>query len=73
MRGLGSDVLSVVGPTGVSLFDFFYSCVQLYIRLNTYVCFISFFYVDLYLLGDDTSISIFHANQSSICLDPHQK
>ena len=57
MRGLGPDVLSVVGPTRVSFLDFFYSGIQLYIPLSPYLCFISFLYLDLYLLGDDTSIS----------------
>ena len=29
-------------------------------------------YLDFYLLGNDTSIRKFHANLTSICLDPHQ-
>ena len=49
MRGLVPDVVSVVGPTGVYLLDFFYSSTQLYILLNPYL--------HLYLIGDDTSIS----------------
>ena len=32
MGGLGPDVASVVGPTGVLLLDFFYSGIQLYIE-----------------------------------------
>ena len=35
---------------------FLYSGIQLYILLSPYLCFISFF-LDLYLLGDDTLIS----------------
>ena len=57
MRGLLPAVVSVVGPTGVYLLDFFYSSIQLYILLNPYLCFISFLYLHLYLIGDDTSIS----------------
>ena len=49
--------MSVVGPTGVYLLDFFYSSIQLYIRLSPYLCFMSFLYLNLYLLRDDTSIS----------------
>ena len=55
--GLGPDVVSVVGPTGVSLLDFFYCGIQLYILLSPYLCFVSFLYFDLYLLGDNTSKS----------------
>ena len=61
--------MSLVGPTGADLLDFFYSGIQLYILLSPYLCFISFLYFDLYIQGDGT----FHANQTSICLDPHQK
>ena len=49
--------MSVVGPTGVYLLDFFYSNIQLHILLNPYLCFISFLYLYLYLLGDDASIN----------------
>ena len=31
-----------------------YSGSQLYILLSTYLCVISFLYLDLYLIGDDT-------------------
>ena len=73
------DTVSVVGPTEVYLFDFFYSGMQLYALLSPYLCFISFLNLDLYLLGDDTlrciidKIGILHANQTSICLNTHQK
>ena len=53
MRGLGPYVVSVVW----GLLDIFYSGIQLYILLSPYLCLISFLYLDLYLLGDDTSIS----------------
>ena len=53
MRGLGPDVVSVVGPPGALTVGFFNSGIQLYILLSPYLCFI----FDLYLLGDDTSIS----------------
>ena len=49
--------MSVVRPTGVQLLDFFYSGLQLYIPLSPYLCFISFLYLALYLIGDDASIS----------------
>ena len=38
------------------LFVLFYSSIQLYILLSPYLCFILFLYLDLYLLGDYTSI-----------------
>ena len=46
-----------VGPTGVYLLDFFSSGIQFYLLLNPYLCFISFLYLDLYVLGDDALIS----------------
>ena len=46
-----------VGLTGVYLFDFFYSGIQFYLLLSPYLCFISFLYLDLYVLGDDALIS----------------
>ena len=33
------------------------SGMQLYVLLSPYLCFISFLYLDLYVLGDDTLIS----------------
>ena len=48
--------MSVVGPIRGYLLDLFYSGIQLYILLSPYICFISFYH-DLYLLGNDTSIS----------------
>ena len=46
-----------VGPTGVYLLDFFCSGIQFYLLLSPYLCFISLFYLDLYILGDDALIS----------------
>ena len=46
-----------VGPTGVYLFDFFSSGVHFYLLLSPYLCFISFLFLDLYVLGDDAFIS----------------
>ena len=59
-----------VGPTRVYLLDFFCSGIQFYLLLSPYICFISFLYLDLYVLGDD-KLGVFHANQTSMCLDPH--
>ena len=42
-----------VGPTGVYLLDFFCCGIQFYLLLSPYLCFISFFHLDLYVLGDD--------------------
>ena len=46
-----------VGPTGVYLLDFFCSGILFNLLLSTYPCFISLFYLDLYVLGDDALIS----------------
>ena len=46
-----------VGPTGVYLLDFFCSGIQFYLLLSSYLCFISFLYLDIYVLGDDALIS----------------
>ena len=58
-----------VGPTGVYLLDFFCSGIQFNLLLSPYPCFISLLYLDLYVLGDDALVS--HANQISMCIDPH--
>ena len=42
-----------VRPTGVYLLDFFCSSIQFYLLLRPYLCFISFLYLDLYVLGHD--------------------
>ena len=46
-----------VGPTRAYLLDFFCSGFQFYLLLSPYLCFISFLYLDLYVLGDDALIS----------------
>ena len=51
------DALAVVRPTRVYLLDFFCSGTQFYVLLSPYLCFISFLYLDLYVLGDDAWIS----------------
>ena len=45
------------GPPGFICCIYFYSGMQLYVLLRPYLCFISFLYLDLYVLGDDTLIS----------------
>ena len=50
-------LLLFVWPTGVYLLDFFCSGTQFYLLLSTYLCFIFFLYLDLYVLGDDALIS----------------
>ena len=48
------DAVSVVGPHArVKLFDFYCSGIQSYVLLIPYLCFISFLYLNLYVLGDD--------------------
>ena len=47
----------VVGPTVIYLLYFFCSGIQFYVLLSTYLCFISFLYLDLYVLGNDAWIS----------------
>ena len=39
------------------LLDFFCSGIQFYLLLSPYLCFISFLYLNLYVLGDDALIS----------------
>ena len=41
----------------VYLLDFFCNCIQFHLLLSPYLCFISFLYLDLYVLGDDAWIS----------------
>ena len=66
------DALAVARPTRVYLMDFICSGIQFYLLLGPYLCFISFLNLDLYVLGDDVDmVGVFHANQTSMCLDPH--
>ena len=46
-----------VGPTGVYLLDFFCFGIQFYLLLSAFLCFMSFLYLDLCVLGDDALIS----------------
>ena len=46
-----------VGPTGVYLLDFVCSGIQFSLLLSPYLCFVSFLYLELYVLGDDALIS----------------
>ena len=48
-----------VRPTGVCLLDFFCSGIQFYLRLSSYLCFISFLYLYSYVLGDGAFIYLF--------------
>ena len=60
------------GPPGVYLLDFFCYGIQFYLLLSPNLCFISFLYLDLYVLGDCIDkLGVFHGNQISMCLDPH--
>ena len=57
MRWKGPDALAVVRPTRVYLLDFFCSAMKFYVLLSPYLCFTSFLYLDVYVLGDDAWIS----------------
>ena len=50
-------LLAVVKPNGVYMLDFFCSRIQFYVLLSPYLCFISYLYLDLYVLGGDAWIS----------------
>ena len=52
-------LLLFVRPTGVCLLDFFCSGIQFYLLLSSYLCFISFLYLYLYVLGDGAFIYLF--------------
>ena len=52
MRWLGPDALAVVRLTGVYLLDLSYSASKFCVLLSPYLCFLSFSYLDLYVLGD---------------------
>ena len=48
------------------------SGIKLYVLLSLYLCFISFLYLDLYVLGDDAWISYGSFMPTKhLCLDPH--
>ena len=48
------------------LLDFFCSGIQFYLLLSHYLCFISFLYLDLYVLGNDTLVSYGSFKQTKI-------
>ena len=48
---------SLSGPPGFTFLVSFAPCIQFYLLLSPYLCFISFLYPDLYVLGDDALIS----------------
>ena len=51
------DDVSAVRPARVELLGFFCYGIQLYVLLSPYLCFFSFLYLDLYVLGDESWIS----------------
>ena len=57
MRWKGPDALAVVRPTGVCLLDFLCSDIQFNLLSSIYLRFISFLYLDSYILGIDALIS----------------
>ena len=58
MRQEGPDALAVARHTVVYLLDFSCSCIQCYLLLSPYLCFISYLYLDLYGLGDDALMTL---------------
>ena len=73
MRWWGPDALAVVRPTGVYLLDFlllWYSVLFTVQYLSSlYLLFISLFICSRRRCID--KLGVFHANQTSMCLDPH--
>ena len=51
------NALAFVRPIWVYLLDFFCSRIQFDVLLSPYLCCISFLYLDVYVLGNDTWIS----------------
>ena len=50
----------------------FCSGIQFYLLLSPYLCFISFLYLDLFVLGENALISKGSLMQTKyLCLDPH--
>ena len=67
--------MSGVGPTAFDCWIFF-SGIRRYVLhvLNPYFCFVSFLYVDLNVLGDDTSVGLGLSCDLGICFTyPIQK
>ena len=46
------DALAGAWPTGLYLLDFICSGIRFYLLLSHYLCFISFLYLDIYVLDD---------------------
>ena len=57
MRWYGPDALAVCRAQQGLPVGFLLLGIQFYLLLNPYLCFISFLYLDLYVLGDDALIS----------------
>ena len=57
MRGFGPDVVSVVWPARVQLFGFLLFKYSVVYTVESLSLFISFIYLNLYLIGDNISIS----------------
>ena len=57
LSGLFLAALLSSAVKGVYLLDFFCSGIQFNLLLSPYLCFISFLYLDLYVLGDGALIS----------------
>ena len=55
-NGRGLMLWLFVWPIRVCLLDFFCYSNQFYLLLSLNICFISFLYLDLYVLGDDALI-----------------
>ena len=52
----GSHICMFAGPD-FFFFKFLWCFLQFYLLLSPYLCFISFLYLDLFVLGDDARIS----------------
>ena len=69
---VGPDALAVCWAHRGLPVGFLCSGIQFNLLLSPYPCFISLLYLDLYVLGDKIDkLGVFHANQISMCLDPH--
>ena len=49
-------LLLFVRPARVYHLDFFFSSIQFYLLWSPFLCFVSLFYLDLYVLGDDALV-----------------
>ena len=54
---VGAFLSGLLGCLSVGFVGFFCSGIQFYSLLSPYLCFISFLYPDIYVLGDDAFIS----------------